>query len=304
MVNFNEAADPPPLTLPAWRPGLVDYPFQSHFVDVGGYQMHYVDEGQGCPVLMVHGNPTWSYYYRHLVTALRGSFRAIAVDHIGCGLSEKPRHLPYSLDLRIEHLVRLVRELDLQNIQLLVHDWGGAIGMGAALRDLDRYDKFVLFNTAAFPPPFFPWRIRVCRTPGLGKIALQQFNLFARAAIHMATEQSGGLPRTVQHGLLAPYDTWAHRRAIYEFVADIPTRPNQATWQRLAAIESGLSRLDDHAVKLIWGMKDWCFRPECLRRLQTSMPQAQVCEFSTAGHYVIEDETERVIEEVQSFLAG
>lgn len=297
---MKQAITIPPL--PEWRNDLVNYPTESHFVDVGGYQMHYVDEGMGPPVLMVHGNPTWSFYYRHLVNALSGHHRAIAIDHIGCGLSEKPAELPYTLDLRIEHLVNFVRQLDLRDISLLVHDWGGAIGLGAALEDLDRYRNFVIFNTGAFPPPFFPKRIRVCQTPLLGKIALQHFNLFAKSAIKMATGQSGGLPKEVSDGLLAPYDTWANRRAIYEFVTDIPTRPSQRTWQRLEEIEAGLARLKSHPVKLVWGMKDWCFRPECLRKFQELIPHATVCELQNAGHYIVEDERETVIEEVMSFL--
>ena len=299
-MNVNNTA----ARMPDWRNDLVDYPSESHFQDVFGYRMHYVEQGSGPPVLMVHGNPTWSFYYRNIVKALSGSYRAIAMDHIGCGLSEKPDDVPYTLDMRIKHLTEFVRALDLRDIRLLVHDWGGAIGLGAALEDLDRYRQFVIFNTSAFPPPFFPFRIRVCQIPLIGKIALQRFNLFATSAIKMATEQPGGLPDDVRRGLLAPYDNWANRRAIYEFVSDIPTRPAQPTWQRLVAIENGLKNLKDHPVKLVWGMKDWCFRPECLRKFQELLPHAQVCELEQAGHYVIEDESNTVIEEVKSFLAG
>ena len=292
------------MQLPEWRNSLVDYPPESHFVDVDGYQMHYLDEGVGRPVLMVHGNPTWSFYYRHLVDALSKRYRTIAIDHIGCGLSEKPADVDYNLELRIDHLTNFVRELDLQDISLLVHDWGGAIGLGAALRDLERYRKFVIFNTGAFPPPFFPWRIRVCQTPLLGKLALQGLNLFARSALTMATERTGGLTKETKQGLLAPYDSWSSRKAIYDFVKDIPTKPEQPTWQRLEIIETGIEKkLSDHSVKLIWGMKDWCFRPECLRKFQELLPHAEVCELPDAGHYVIEDETDRVVEEVKEFLA-
>ncbi len=266
--------------------------------------MHYLDEGDrgARPVLMVHGNPTWSYYYRHLLAALSDSCRAIAVDHVGCGLSEKPRDLPYTLDLRIGHLSQFVRKLDLQDIHLVVHDWGGAIGLGAALLEPDRYRSFTILNTGAFPPPFFPWRIRVCRTPLLGRIAVQGFNGFARAATVMATTQPGGLPADVRRAMLAPYDSWPHRRAIYEFVTDIPTRARQPTMQRLAAIESGLSQLSDRPVQLLWGMRDWCFRPECLQRFQRLLPQALTCEFAGAGHYVLEDARQAVIREVREFL--
>lgn len=291
------------MELPTWRNSIADYPFDSHFAEVDGMQMHYLDEGEGRPLLMVHGNPTWSFYYRNLVKGFANQYRCIAVDHIGCGLSEKSADAEYTLDRRIDQLSNLVSQLDLNDITLLVHDWGGAIGLGAALKDLNRYHSFVIFNTGAFPPPFFPWRIRVCRTPGLGRVALQGFNLFAKAAIHQATEQRGGLPADVRDGLLAPYDNWANRRAIYEFVRDIPTHSQQPAWQTLKRIETGLSELKEHPVKLIWGMKDWCFRPECLRKFQELLPQAEVCELADAGHYVIEDQTTRVIDEVRSFLA-
>lgn len=291
------------MELPTWRNSIADYPFDSHFAEVDGMQMHYLDEGEGRPLLMVHGNPTWSFYYRNLVKGFANQYRCIAVDHIGCGLSEKSADAEYTLDRRIDQLSNLVSQLDLNDITLLVHDWGGAIGLGAALKDLNRYHSFVIFNTGAFPPPFFPWRIRVCRTPGLGRVALQGFNLFAKAAIHQATEQRGGLPADVRDGLLAPYDNWANRRAIYEFVRDIPTHSQQPAWQTLKRIETGLSELKEHPVKLIWGMKDWCFRPECLRKFQELLPHAEVCELADAGHYVIEDQTTRVIDEVRSFLA-
>ena len=293
-----------PIPLPDWRNELADYPETSHFASVGGFQMHYLDEGSGSPVLMVHGNPTWSFYYRHLVNALAADHRALAIDHIGCGLSEKPLDQSYTLDLRIQHLCEFVQQLDLQDITLLVHDWGGAIGLGAALEDLSRYRQFVLFNTGAFPPPFFPWRIRVCRIPLLGRVGVQGLNLFARAATTMATEQRGGLPTDVARGLLAPYDSWDHRRAIYEFVTDIPVRTSQPTWQRLQQIESGLARLRDCPVRLLWGMRDWCFRPECLHQLQERLTHAETREFEHAGHYVVEDAREEVIAEVQRLLAG
>ncbi len=291
--------------LPAWRKGLADYPAVSHFADIDGFAMHYLDEGDrdAEPVLMVHGNPTWSYYWRHLVAGLSPSHRAIAVDHIGCGLSQKPESPPYSLDLRIRHLVELVRQLDLHRINLVVHDWGGAIGLGAALEDRSRYRRIVLLNTAAFPPPFIPRRIRVCRTPVLGQFAVQGMNVFARAAIKMASGQPGGLPGNVARNLLAPYDSWNNRRAVYEFVTDIPTRAGQPTMKRLLAIEEGLDQFRSEQVLMLWGMRDWCFRPECLRKFQKAWPKARTCEYPYAGHYVMEDAREEIIAEVKNFLA-
>jgi len=256
--------------------------------------MHYVDEGSGRPVLMVHGNPTWSFYYRRLIQALRGKNRAIAVDHVGCGLSDKPANYPYQLSQHVANLVRLIEELDLRSVTLVAHDWGGAIGLGAAQQCPKRFERIVLLNTGAFPPPFIPFRIRVCRWPVFGKVAVPGFNAFARAALTMASQQSGGLPPDVAAGMLAPYDNWQNRTAIYQFVKDIPLHPTHPTWEVLEAIEHRLVDLIDKEIHLVWGMKDWCFRPECLDRFTMHWPEADVVRFENAGHYVLEDAGEEI----------
>lgn len=284
---------------PDWRN---EYPFQSNFMDLAGVRMHYVDEGSGRPVIMIHGNPTWSFYYRRLVSELSGEYRAIAVDHIGCGLSDKPTGYTYQLDTHISNLSRLIEELDLQNATLVAHDWGGAIGLGALLQHRERFERIVLFNTGAFPPPFIPWRIRACRIPLLGKLAVQGGNLFARAAVTMATSRRGGLESTTASGLLAPYDSWGNRTAIFNFVKDIPTRSNQPTWKTLERIESGLSDLKEMKKLLVWGMQDWCFRPECLERFIQHWPEATVRRIESANHYVVEDASDQVVDELKTFL--
>lgn len=258
------------------------------------------DSRQPSDVLMVHGNPTWSFYYHPLIQRLQSKFRCVAPDHIGCGLSDKPTQYPYTLDQHIANLVQLIDQVDLRQAILVAHDWGGAIGLGALLARPHRFRGIVLLNTAAFPPPFFPWRIRACRFPWLGQWAVQKLNLFARAAITMATELPTGLPEIDQAGLLAPYDSWDHRTAIYRFVADIPTRPTQPTWQTLVRIEQQLKSLT-MPKRLIWGMKDWCFRPECLDRFLQIWPDAQATRIAKAGHYVMLDARDQVTAEIQQF---
>ncbi len=278
------------------------YPFESHELKLDSLRYHYVDEGSGEPMLMVHGNPTWSFYWRNLITAFRGKHRTIAVDHIGCGLSDKPARYEYTLAQHVKNLVRLIEELGLRDITLLVHDWGGAIGLGAALQVPDRFARFVLFNTGAFPPPFIPFRIRVCRWPIFGKIAIQGFNAFAWAAISMAIEKPDRMTPEVRAGLLAPYDRWSNRIANYRFVKDIPLSPRHPTWQVLEKIEQGLSSLADRPVQFIWGMKDWCFTPACLDRLLESFPDAGVERLVDAGHYVVEDGIDRIVPVVEQFI--
>lgn len=287
-----------------WR---CEYPFQSHFMELDGHRIHYVDEGPGedsggDPVLMVHGNPTWSFYWRHLVSSLSVDRRTVAIDHLGCGLSDKPADYDYCLQSHVDNLCHLVDRLNLNRVTLMAHDWGGAIGMGTLLARQERFKKIVLFNTAAFPPPFIPFRIRVCRWPLIGKIGVQGLNMFARAATFMATERPGGLPSTVAEGLLAPYDSWQNRIAIYQFVKDIPLSRRHRTWQLLEQIEAGLEQVADWPILMMWGMKDWCFRPECLDRLNQHWPAAEVHRINSAGHYVIEDAAERVDQTVREFL--
>ena len=274
------------------------YPFDSHFHDLADQnRLHYVDEArcadpQGSTLLMVHGNPTWSFYYRRLVTSLREQHRCVAVDHIGCGLSDKPQHYEYSLARHIDSLVSLIDALDLRNVSLLAHDWGGAIGLGALLQRPDRFRHIVLFNTGAFPPHFVPFRIRACRTPVVGRVALRGLNLFARAALTMAVERP--LDTNVKAGLIAPYDNWHNRVAIWRFVRDIPFTKSHPTWATLESIEAGLAAVN-LPVDLVWGMKDWCFDTSCLERFQKIWPHATTHPMPDAGHYVVEDAGDEIL---------
>jgi pimeloyl-ACP methyl ester carboxylesterase len=278
------------------------YPFASHFVTVGGFRLHYLDEGVGAPLLFVHGNPTWSFYWRNLILGLRDTYRCVAVDHIGCGLSDKPEDYPYTLARRIDDLVEVVERLDLAGATLVAHDWGGAIGLGAVQRLRNRFSRIILFNTGAFPPPSVPWRIAVCRTPLVGTLAVRGFNAFARAALTMAVEKSERMTPDVRAGLLAPYDNWAHRVAIDHFVRDIPFTPRHPTWRVLEHIESGLDSLADLPIQLIWGMRDWCFTPQCLERFREHWPRAEVHELADCGHYVVEDAHERIVPLIKQFF--
>jgi cis-3-alkyl-4-acyloxetan-2-one decarboxylase len=280
------------------------YPFQSHELTLAGQRCHYVDEGSGPVLLMVHGNPTWSFYWRDLILALRDRYRVIAIDQIGCGLSDKPQLAQYSYCLarRIADLQEFIEKLDLRQITLVAHDWGGGIGMGTAVKMPERFSRFVLMNTAAFRADRCPWRIRVCRVPVLGQLALQGLNLFSRAATRMAVCKHERMTPAVKAGLLAPYDSWSNRTAVYRFVLDIPLSPRHPSYRTLAEVETGLARLRQHPVCLIWGMRDWCFTPWFLDRFLEFLPQAEVHRLPDAGHYVVEDAHEQIVPLMTSFL--
>ncbi|MCH7685747.1 MAG: alpha/beta fold hydrolase [Planctomycetes bacterium] len=279
-----------------------EYPFPSHFLDLDGVRYHYVDEGRGEPLLMVHGNPTWSFAWRNFIKDLSKDYRVLAVDHVGCGFSDKPQNYPYTLQQHVLNLSRFVESLDLKSITLFAHDWGGAIGMGAAVRLSDRFSRFVLMNTAAFRSTQIPFRIAVCRIPLLGTIAIRGLNLFARAAFRMAVEHRERITPAVRAGYLAPYNNWKNRIAVLRFVQDIPMKASHRSYETLMSIEEGLERLRQTPMLLVWGMQDWCFHTSYLQEFQQRFPNAETFEIPDAGHYLFEDAHERIIPRVREFL--
>jgi haloalkane dehalogenase len=290
--------------MPATESWRTLYPFASHEIRLDGLRYHYLDEGQGEPLLLVHGNPTWSFYWRELVKPLRARFRLIVPDHIGCGLSDKPQDYEYRLARHVGNLRQLISHLQLEQITLLAHDWGGAIGLGAAVAEPRRFSRFVLFNTAAFRSPDMPWRIRACRIRILGRLAVQGLNGFARAAVSMAVERPERMTAAVKAGLLAPYDSWGRRIATHRFVLDIPMSPGHPSYETLFEIEQKLELLRERPMKFIWGMRDWCFTPAFLERFLEFFPDAEVERLEDAGHYVIEDAYERIAPSVERFLTA
>jgi pimeloyl-ACP methyl ester carboxylesterase len=201
--------------------------------------MSYLDEGSGDEaVVMVHGNPTWSFYYRNLVLGLRGKMRCIVPDHIGCGLSDKPQDFTYTLGEHIRNLRGLLDSLNLRKIHLIVHDWGGPIGLGTALARPEQLGRVVILNTAAFADTVVPWRIRLCRAPVIGEWLVRGFNGFAWPATWMSVTRP--LARDVKNGFIYPYNNWANRIATHRFVVDIPSGKGSASDRALAEVESKL----------------------------------------------------------------
>lgn len=282
--------------------GLDEYPFDSQFLAIDGTRMHYVDVGEGEPMLFVHGNPTWSFAWRRLISAFSPPLRCVAVDHVGCGLSDKPQVYSYTLNQHVANLVQLIDSLDLRRITLVAHDWGGCIGMGAAVERPDRFRRFVLMNTAAFRSTRIPRRIAVCRIPGLGALGVRGLNLFARAALMMAVEHRDRMTPDVCEGYLRPYDSWANRVAIHRFVQDIPLKPEHPSYERLVRIEEGLEQFRKHPMLLPWGERDWCFTPWFRQEFERRFPQAESFPINDAGHYVFEDAYEILIPRIRRFL--
>jgi pimeloyl-ACP methyl ester carboxylesterase len=292
-----------PPTLPDWLRRL--YPFQPQgFVTPRGARMSFLDEGPPGDeaVLMLHGNPTWSFYFRDLVHALAPRMRCIVPDHVGMGLSDKPQDYDYRLAARIDDVAALVAHLGLRRVHLLVHDWGGAIGFGVAARQPELIGRLVILNTAAFASPWIPRRIAICRTSFPGTLLVRGANGFAWPATRMAMHQRK-LTADEKRAYLMPYDSWANRVAVDAFVKDIPLEESHPSMGTLHAIEAALPKFGDRPALIAWGGRDFCFDHRFLACWREAFPQAQVENYAEAGHYVLEDAGLDIRRRISDFLS-
>jgi len=284
------------------------YPFNTAVLDRGGHRYHYVDEGpkDGPVVLMVHGNPTWSFYWRNLISALKETHRVIAPDHIGCGRSDKPseEEYEYTLRSRIDDLGALVEHLGLQDITLVVHDWGGGIGFGWAVDHVEQIKQMVVLNTAAFHLPSgktFPAALTLARIPGLGGLLVRGANAFVRGANRFCVTKRP-MSDEVAAGYLEPYQSWSDRVAVHRFVTDIPLHPRDQAFSAIEATQNGLSRLSGKPMFIGWGLKDFVFDRHFLAEWERRFPEAQVHRYDDCGHYILEDATEDLVPKITAFI--
>jgi pimeloyl-ACP methyl ester carboxylesterase len=291
-----------------------DYPFTPCRSEVHpGIALSYLDEGpaDGEVLVMLHGNPSWSYYWRHLVLGLRSpasgkGYRCIVPDHIGMGLSDKPsdEYYTYTLQSRVDDLTSLLDTLGITGpVTLIVHDWGGMIGFGWALSHMAQVQRLVILNTAAFPLPAakpMPWQLTLGRDSKLGALLIRGFNAFSDIASRVGVERR--MPRAVRRAYVAPYDSWAHRIATLRFVQDIPLRDSDAAWPLVAEAGRRLHELADRPVLIGWGLKDFVFDQHCLDVFTAALPDAEVHAFADAGHYVLEDKSPVLVPAIRAFL--
>jgi pimeloyl-ACP methyl ester carboxylesterase len=286
-----------------------DYPFTPRtFVRADGLAQSYLDEGpRDAPVvLMLHGNPSWSFYWRHLVLGLRDRYRCIVPDHVGMGLSDKPddARYAYTLQSRVDDLDALLRHARVDGpLTLAVHDWGGMVGFGWALRDPARVQRIVALNTASFPLPAakrFPARLALGRDSRVGGWAIRRFNLFARGAARFGTRRA--LPRDVMHAYFAPTQGWEHAISTLRFMQDIPLQPGDRSMPLVQAAAEQLPRYADRPAFLGWGLRDFVFDRHFLDGFRAALPQAEVHAFEDAGHYVLEDKHELLVPAIRAFL--
>ncbi len=255
---------------------------------------------------MVHGNPSWSFYYRNLALALKAKRRVIVPDHIGCGLSDKPADdkYEYTLKNRVADLEFLLDKLGVkENITLVVHDWGGMIGMTYAARHPERIEKLVILNTGAFFLPegkSFPPALRLCRTP-LGAALIRRYNAFARGAAWIGCKRSR-MSKALRRAYAAPYNNFENRIAILRFVEDIPLAPGDKAYPVVAETQSKLGALAALPMLICWGLKDFVFDRHFLAEWTRRFPGAEIHAFRDCGHYILEDAQKEVIPLIKRFI--
>ena len=282
------------------------YDFSSHFFNIDGFRLHYLDEGRGDNVVMLHGNPNWSFYYRNLVRRLRDRYRCLVPDHIGCGLSDKPTddRYEYSLARRVSDLEAWLDHCGAtENLTLVVHDWGGMIGMAYATKYPERIRRLVVLNTGAFHLPTskpVPWQLKLARGP-LGALLVRGFNAFSRGAVRSCVTRTP-MSAEIANAYCAPYDNWANRIAVHRFVQDIPLKKGDRGFDLVTSVQDRLSLLKDVPMFIGWGDRDFVFDEHFLREWQLRFPNAEVHRYPECGHYILEDAQKELLPLISQFL--
>ncbi len=287
-----------------------DYPSESScYTSVNGRRMHYLEGGNDKSevVVMVHGNPSWSFYYRHLFSALIEKYHCVVPDHIGMGLSDKPgNEYEFTLKQRVDDLNVLLSSLGVdKNITLIVHDWGGMIAMAYATRYPEKIKRLVISNTAGFHIPKgreVPWQLKLSRTPIIGALLIQGLNAFCRGGVIQCVTRNP-MSNEIKNAYLAPYDSWANRLSVLRFVEDIPLDKKHPTYDLVDEVDKNLDQFSNLPMLVCWGLNDFVFDQYYLDEWKKRMPNAEFHEFD-AGHYLLEDAGDEVIPIIQKFISS
>lgn len=276
-----------------------DYPFAEHWLAYRDGHIHYVDEGAGPTVLLLHGNPTWSYVYRDVIRPLQGECRLIAPDYPGFGHSMAPRGFGFTPAEQAEAIGTLIERLELRNIVLVVQDWGGPIGISYAVQHRDNVRGLVVMNSwaweASLPQTLFSL---VMGGWPLGYWLQTQRNFFARQIVPRGIHHKEKLSEALRTAYASPFPTPASRRPTWIFPRHIRhSRP----W--LAGIERRMAVLADVPAQIVWGSRDEPgFRPVEMRRWQSHLPLHETCVLEDASHFVQEDRPDRVVTAIRRVI--
>jgi haloalkane dehalogenase len=280
---------------PGWVPGDL-YPFESRYVEVGGCRVHYIEEGTGPPLLLLHGNPTWSFLYREIILGLRDRYRCLAVDHPGFGLSSAAPGYGFTPAEHAGVLEQLLLQLDVTDATMMVQDWGGPIGFAVATRHPERFTAFIIGNTWAWPKSD-PGTQLFSRLLGgaIGRRLILHRNLFVERALPGGVRKRK-LSEVVMNAYRGPFPTPASRWPTAVFPREIlASRPFPAD------VEARLPRLRDRPALIVWPTGDVAFRDRERRRWEQLFPDHRTISLDGAGHYIQEDAADEIVAAVRSW---
>lgn len=270
------------------------FPYTSRFFSVGKHRLHYVDEGQGPVLLLMHACPLWAFSFREVIRTFSSDYRVIALDQMGFGLSDKPADFDYRLEMHADHLEMFVHSLGLTDITLIMHGRGSTIGMAYAVRNPDNIRAFVTLNAMGFTGFFLPLRLQVCRLPWLGaKIVL---------GLDLLTREFRRYPEAVRDAYSLPFPDRASKISLVRFIEDIPCVPEDDSAQSMLEVETSLWMLREKPASIIWAGKDWLYTKRSFRAWTKYFPEAEVHMIENAGRYIQEDAPDELISLLRDFL--
>lgn len=281
------------------------FPFAPNYYSHQGLDMHYVDEGSGEPVVMVHGDPTWGFLYRNFISPLSQHYRCIVPDQMGMGKSAIPQEKSlYRLEQHRANLEALLLHLNVYNSTLVLHDWGGPVGLGFATRHPERIKRLVLMNTWAFAPwpggPL-PRMLELIRSER-GEAFVLKKNGYLEPALLGTTYHQEKLTTTIMEAYRAPFPTPEARLAMLCWSRDIPVQETDVSYAEMKQIERGLPQFSEIPILLVWGMQDPVLSTTVLSRWQQLYPHATTYELEDASHFLQEDAPERIVQWIETFM--
>lgn len=289
-MNANNNVNP-------WLDGTL-YPFESKFVQLEAGSMHYVDEGEGDLILFIHGTPTWSFLYRDFVKQLSRSYRCIAIDHIGFGLSEKPESFSGSPQHHSKNLIEFIHKLNLNNITLVAHDFGGPIGLGAAIECSERVSKIAIFNTWLWATKDDPMAMKIDKivNSAMGRFFYLNLNFSPKYLLKKGFSDKKYLSKNKHKHYIKPFPNKTSRMSLLNIGKSLVGSSDwyQTQWQKL-------DKLAGKEWLILWGMQDHFVTTKYLDKWKERLPQAKIREMD-CGHFVQEEKPNEAILEINSFM--
>jgi haloalkane dehalogenase len=289
----------PQLQVPQWV-DRSEYPFESRRFSTDAGALHYIDEGVGPAFVMLHGNPSWSFEYRHLIKALSPHYRCIAIDHLGFGLSDKPGNVRYTGELHGRNVTTLLEHLGLQELVLMIGDWGGPTGLSFAVKHPGRVKGVVMANTWAWPIEasdfYYQGFSRFMGGP-IGRYLIRNHNFFVERVMVAATGKKSVLTPRVMAQYRGPFAVREDRQASWCFPGQIV-----GAYDWLQGIWSQRETFRHLPFLVLWGEKDIAFRLKELERWKKELTHADVHVLRGVGHYVAEEAPDEVLPLIRQFL--